>query len=232
MVTGPPCGVNDLTSAKPGSRCERPAQSGWRISSHGPKASSRQRPWQDFRIEWNAMDSSQEFRAVIYSGDLLKSGPLNVFLRMGRISEVVTIKSSDRTAQADSSTKEPIRIHAGRCTRPHATGGAPARRHCRSTLVVARGDRSDVRADLSQGPLRTHPESACPWFRQRSMNCGKAWPSSMRPAVPGLRPLSRESNQAGSNLMIRANGRRPDQPARTSIGCGLALLLRTQDQIR
>ncbi len=53
------------------------------------------------------------FRAAIYSGNLLKSGPLNVILRLGRISEVVTIKSSDRAAQADSPTTEPIRIHRG-----------------------------------------------------------------------------------------------------------------------
>ena len=53
------------------------------------------------------------FRAVIYSGDLLKSGPLNVTLRMGRISEVVTITSSGRAAQADSPPREPIRLHGG-----------------------------------------------------------------------------------------------------------------------
>jgi TonB family protein len=53
------------------------------------------------------------FRAAIYSGDLLKSGSLNVILRMGRISEVVTITSSGRSAQAGSATRKPIRIHGG-----------------------------------------------------------------------------------------------------------------------
>ena len=53
------------------------------------------------------------FRAAIYSGDLLKSGPLNVILRVGRISEVVTITSSGPAAQADSPPREPIRLHGG-----------------------------------------------------------------------------------------------------------------------
>jgi TonB family protein len=53
------------------------------------------------------------FRAAAFRGDVLQSGLLDVVLRVGRISEVVTIKSSHRARQSDSPAREPIRVHGG-----------------------------------------------------------------------------------------------------------------------